>query len=375
MTGGTGELRGIIPRVNEALFDRIASETEAIPTRKFLVMCSFFEIYNEIIFDLLNPVQDRSKLGAGLQIKEHPVLGIYVKDLQEIVVSDASKLAELIARGNHSRAVSATLMNATSSRSHSVFAIKVHQKDEKNSQNNVFAKLNLVDLAGSERQKASGATGQRLKEGANINKSLSALGNVINALVESATGNKKVFIPYRNSKLTRVLQESLGGNSLCTMLATLSPASCNFEETLSTVRYANRAKAIKVSAKKNEEASQISRLQSEVAELKKLLLVQQSGGGGGITGLTEEEKKAMADQYERQITEMNQFMKQTWEEKAKLSRRHEEQLTRLQEERKRVAKKMEEERPTAPDGVMRTLTLLSPSVVSEWRVDVKSLMQ
>merc|ERR1719472_715822 len=128
-------------------------------------------------------------------------------------------------RGNKSRAVSATLMNATSSRSHSVFTVK-------------------------ERQKGTGATGQTLKEGANINKSLSALGNVINALVESATVSKKVFIPYRNSKLTRVLQESLGGNSLCTMLATLSPAMCNLEETLSTLRYANRAKSIKVNASK-----------------------------------------------------------------------------------------------------------------------------
>jgi len=123
-----------------------------------------------------------------------------------------------------------------------------------------------VDLAGSERQKGTGASGQTLKEGANINKSLSALGNVINALVENANG-KKVFVPFRNSKLTRVLQESLGGNSLCTMLAALSPAACNFEETLSTLRYANRAKAIKVSATKNEEASQISRLNAEIEEL------------------------------------------------------------------------------------------------------------
>merc|ERR1719456_631091 len=195
----------------------------------------------------------------------------------------------MLTQGTKNRAVSSTMMNSVSSRSHSIFTIKVHQKDEEDKSKNVFAKLNLVDLAGSERQKGTGATGQTLKEGANINKSLSALGNVINALVESASG-KKVFIPYRNSKLTRVLQESLGGNSLCTMLATLSPASCNFEETLSTVRYANRAKAIKVSAKKNEEASQISRLQSEVAELKKLLA---SGGGaskGGVA-LTEEEKK------------------------------------------------------------------------------------
>merc|ERR1719261_2204752 len=337
---GTQDDPGIVPRINKALFDKIHKDHgDPECTRKYLVVISYLEIYNEIIFDLLNPPQDKGKFGGGLQIKEHPVLGIYVKDLQEIVVSDAPKLADLMDRGNRSRAVSATLMNATSSRSHSVFTIKVHQKDEEDSSNNVFAKLNLVDLAGSERQKGTGATGQTLKEGANINKSLSVLGNVINALVECANG-KKVFVPYRNSKLTRVLQESLGGNSLCTMLATLSPAACNFEETVSTLRYANRAKAIKVSAKKNEEASQISRLQAEINELKKLLAAQQSDGGGGAGGRAMSEKKALSDQYERQIGEMNQFMKQTWEEKAKLSRRHEEQLSRMQEERNRVAKKM-----------------------------------
>merc|ERR1719460_1233690 len=113
-------------------------------TRKYLVVISYLEIYNEIIFDLLNPPQDKGKLGGGLQIKEHPVLGIYVKDLQEIVVADDAKLTELMDRGNKSRAVSATLMNATSSRSHSVFTVKVHQKDDEDSSQNVFAKLNLA---------------------------------------------------------------------------------------------------------------------------------------------------------------------------------------------------------------------------------------
>ncbi len=124
--------------------------------------------------------------------------------------------------------------------------ITIHQKDLNDESKNIFAKINLVDLAGSERVKSTGATGSTLKEGANINKSLSALGNVINALVEASKG-KGTFIPYRNSKLTRVLQESLGGNSITAMLAALSPAACNFEETLSTLKYANRAKDIKVS--------------------------------------------------------------------------------------------------------------------------------
>merc|ERR1719450_1590337 len=182
------------------------------------------------------------------------------------------------------------MMNASSSRSHSIFIVKVHQKDDTDKSKNVFAKLNLVDLAGSERQKGTGATGQTLKEGANINKSLSALGNVINALVENANG-KKVFVPFRNSKLTRVLQESLGGNSLTTMMAAMSPAACNYEETMSTLRYANRAKAIKVSATKNEEASQISRLKAEVEELKKKLMNAGTAGDGPGRGLTEAEKE------------------------------------------------------------------------------------
>jgi len=346
MTGApTPELRGIIPRVNEDLFVRIARMQEEVATRKFLVECSFFEIYNEIIFDLLNPVQDRSKLGAGLQVKEHPVLGIYVKDLQDMVVDDAVKLENIMNSGIKNRAVSSTMMNAVSSRSHSIFTIKVHQKDEEDKSRNVFAKLNLVDLAGSERQKGTGATGQTLKEGANINKSLSALGNVINALVETANG-KKVFVPFRNSKLTRVLQESLGGNSLCTMLATLSPAACNYEETMSTLRYANRAKAIKISATKNEEASQISRLNAEIEELKKKLTTATSGGGGsgGAGPLAEEERQEIANRYKDQLTQMEQMAKSNWEEKKKLSVEHEAQVNKALEEQRRHAKQMEEER-------------------------------
>lgn len=342
MAGAEGDLRGIMPRINEELFAKVAEATES-STRRFLIQCSYFEIYNEIIFDLLNPVADRNKLGGGLQIKEHPALGIYVKDLTEIVAEDAAKLEVMLANGNKSRAVSSTLMNSTSSRSHSIFTIKVHQKDEEDKSRNVFAKLNLVDLAGSERQKGTGATGQTLKEGANINKSLSALGNVINALVESANG-KKVFIPYRNSKLTRVLQESLGGNSLCTMLAALSPAACNYEETMSTLRYANRAKAIKVSATKNEEASQISRLKAEVEELKKKL----TGAGGAVgcanSGLTSEEKEQEREKYEKQLHDMENMLNSNWGDKAKISEEHERQMQKFAEERRAAEQALEEER-------------------------------
>jgi Kinesin motor domain len=243
------ELQGIIPRLNTALFDKIEVEKVSRPSAQFLVTASYFEIYNEFIFDLLDSADRKKKPSAakgGLEIKEHPVLGVYVKGLQEHVVEDAVKLQKIIDQGMKSRTVASTQMNADSSRSHSVFVITVRQKDTVDESKNVFAKVNLVDLAGSERVKSTGASGATLKEGANINKSLSELGNVINALVAQAKGKKGVFVPYRNSKLTRVLQESLGGNSITAMLAALSPAGSFFEETLSTLKYANRAKAIKV---------------------------------------------------------------------------------------------------------------------------------
>eukprot|EP00927_Polykrikos_kofoidii_P030186 TRINITY_DN26016_c0_g1_i1.p1 TRINITY_DN26016_c0_g1~~TRINITY_DN26016_c0_g1_i1.p1 ORF type:complete len:1210 (+),score=254.90 TRINITY_DN26016_c0_g1_i1:69-3698(+) len=344
MMGAQGELRGIIPRVNDNLFEQIRQLQAEVITRKFLVMCSFFEIYNEIIFDLLNPVQDRGTVGAGLQVKEHPVLGVYVKDLQEIVTADADGLVGLMEKGTKNRAVSCTNMNSVSSRSHSIFIIKVHQKDDEDKSKNVFAKLNLVDLAGSERQKGTGASGQTLKEGANINKSLSALGNVINALVENANG-KKTFVPFRNSKLTRVLQESLGGNSLTTMLATLSPAACNYEETLSTLRYANRAKAIKISATKNEEASQISRLNAEIEELKKKLAKGGAGVavGGGSGMLASDEREEIRTKFEQQLKDMESMVNSTWEEKARISKENEAQLGKALDEHKRQAKAMREE--------------------------------
>jgi kinesin family protein 1/kinesin family protein 3/17 len=247
MQGAEGnDLEGIIPRMSSQLFERVEAELKKRQTVQFLITVSYFEIYNEVIFDLLDSSDRKKRSGkGGLEIKEHPVLGVYVKGLQEVVVDSAAKLQSFIDQGMRNRTVASTQMNADSSRSHSVFIINLHQKDVEDESKNVFAKVNLVDLAGSERVKSTGATGSILKEGANINKSLSALGNVINALVEVSKG-KGGFIPYRNSKLTRVLQESLGGNSVTAMLAALSPAACNFEETLSTLKYANRAKAIKV---------------------------------------------------------------------------------------------------------------------------------
>ncbi|CAM9798826.1 unnamed protein product [Ectocarpus sp. 4 AP-2014] len=370
--GGSGEGAGIIPRMNEELFARVAREREADANKMFLVTCSYFEIYNEVIYDLLDP-NNRKRKGAGLEIREHGVLGIYVKGLQarggEMVVTSPDSMQRLIDQGMASRTVGSTAMNDTSSRSHSVFTIKVHQKDATDESKSTFAKINLVDLAGSERAKSTGATGARLKEGANINKSLSSLGNVINALVDVANGKKGVFVPYRNSKLTRVLQESLGGNSLTAMLAALSPAACNFEETLSTLKYASRAKSIKVNAVKNEEASQVSRLEEEVRALKQKLLAHEqqtasmtslsspppSSPAGGNSGDSNDTSAAAAgegvaggsgggNRYKQQIAEMEAAMKSTWEEKAKQSESSERERQRLQQQLDEEARREERER-------------------------------
>jgi kinesin family protein 1/kinesin family protein 3/17 len=360
MTGAdTPELEGIIPRMNKALFERIEVQKVSHPTKRFLVICSFFEIYNEVIRDLLDSTPSSKQPKGGLQVKEHGALGIYVAGLQEVVVDNTPKVVDLMALGHSNRTVASTQMNSESSRSHSVFTIKVHQKDVNDEEQNIFAKINLVDLAGSERQKGTGASGQTLKEGANINKSLSALGNVINALVEMARGNKKkVFIPYRNSKLTRVLQESLGGNSVTSMIAALSPAASNFDETLGTLKYANRAKSIKLNAKKNDEKGNTKAMEDEIKKLKRMLAEQASGrggGGGGEGGTTtvylnggggvdEEQQRIMEDKYKKQLAEMQTKMTETWEDKEKHSKQRAEERRQMADARMRAASKLAAER-------------------------------
>ncbi|RLN02299.1 hypothetical protein BBJ28_00003985 [Nothophytophthora sp. Chile5] len=340
VAGGGEALEGLTPRMNRAIFERVARERLEHANKHFLVECSYFEIYNEIIYDLLDASGNGKKNKGGLEIKEHSVLGIYVKDLQERVVESCDEVVELMTLGAQARTVGSTQMNAESSRSHSIFTIKIHQKDAEDETKSLFAKINLVDLAGSERAASTGAQGDRLREGANINKSLSALGNVINALVEASRAGKKVFIPYRNSKLTRVLQESLGGNSLCSMLATLSPANINFSETLSTLKYASRAKSIKVNAKKNEASSQISQLNEEIAALKQKLQEQV----GATLGLDPKEKDEIVKKYEKQIQEMDRVRLQTWEDKAKLSKQHEMERKKLARERALADERIRDER-------------------------------
>ena len=212
-------------------------------------------MYREAIKDLLNPAQ------TNMAVREHPTRGIYVDGLTEVQASSSEEVMDVINLGDSARAVASTNMNAVSSRSHSVFIVKVQQVSEEGSKKE--GKLNLVDLAGSEKVGKTGASGQTLEEAKMINKSLSALGQVIKALSDG-----KGHIPYRDSKLTRILQEALGGNSKTSLLVAASPHLDNIEETISTMKFAQRAKTIKNKVKLNEEKS-VGELNAIIAALKK----------------------------------------------------------------------------------------------------------
>ncbi|XP_042650493.1 kinesin-like protein KIF1A isoform X25 [Tyto alba] len=274
--------QGIIPQLCEDLFSRINDTTN--DNMSYSVEVSYMEIYCERVRDLLNP-----KNKGNLRVREHPLMGPYVEDLSKLAVTSYNDIQDLMDSGNKARTVAATNMNETSSRSHAVFNIIFTQKRhdaETDITTEKVSKISLVDLAGSERADSTGAKGTRLKEGANINKSLTTLGKVISALAEMDSGpnkNKKKkktdFIPYRDSVLTWLLRENLGGNSRTAMVAALSPADINYDETLSTLRYADRAKQIRCNAIINEDPNNklIRELKDEVARLRDLLYAQGLG--------------------------------------------------------------------------------------------------
>ncbi|XP_038161956.1 kinesin-like protein KIF1B isoform X18 [Cyprinodon tularosa] len=274
---------GIIPMLCEDLFEKINEDCNK-EELSYSVEVSYMEIYCERVRDLLNP-----KNKGNLRVREHPLLGPYVEDLSKLAVTSYTDIADLMDAGNKARTVAATNMNETSSRSHAVFTIVFTQKkhdSETDLTTEKVSKISLVDLAGSERADSTGAKGTRLKEGANINKSLTTLGKVISALAEvdnctskSKKKKKTDFIPYRDSVLTWLLRENLGGNSRTAMVAALSPADINYDETLSTLRYADRAKNIKCNAVINEDPNNklVRDLKDEVARLKELLRAQGLG--------------------------------------------------------------------------------------------------
>jgi len=278
------EMRGLLPRIVEHLFEVIEEDQRSTNPSVFEVTVSYLEIYNEVINDLLVPPSDRS---AKLEIHQHPKLGVHIPGLTMTLVSKYEDVQRLIDFGAKTRTVAATCMNPTSSRSHCVFSVELQKKSVIDGvESFIMARLNLVDLAGSERQKKTEASGSRLKEGSMINQSLTNLAIVISKLADAATKRRKKndFIPFRNSKLTYILQDSLSGNSKTVMMAAISPALDNAEETTTTLRFAESVKKIKTSASKNEESKEslVDQLKQEIENMKKML----ESGGPGNTSVT-----------------------------------------------------------------------------------------
>ncbi|KAI9999184.1 hypothetical protein PInf_004003 [Phytophthora infestans] len=341
---GYGSDKGIIPTASAVIFERIEANTLEIT---FKVEASMMEIYNERVKDLFNPSLD------NLKVRDHPSQGPYAEGLTRSAVSSYLEIDRLMNAGILARTTASTNMNATSSRAHTIFQIIVTQSELNPSTGKVMDKvsrINLIDLAGSERAASTGATGSRLKEGAAINQSLSALGNCISALADLANG-KKGLVPYRNSKLTHLLKDSLGGNSKTIMIAALSPASGNYSETLGTLRYADRAKQIKNKAIVNEDPNQIliRQLKEELEMLRKSMMENMDarppsrgvGGEGELSGefhssrspqintAREHELAAIREQLEEN-QRLLQESEKSWNERLKeteeLARKREEQL-------------------------------------------------
>ncbi|XP_060789726.1 kinesin-like protein KIF13B isoform X2 [Neoarius graeffei] len=300
---GSADQPGLIPRLCSSLFERTLQHQRE--EESFTVEVSYMEIYNEKVRDLLDPKGSRQ----ALKVREHKVLGPYVDGLSRLAVASYKDIESLMSEGNKSRTVAATNMNEESSRSHAVFNIILTHtlRDlQSGTSGEKVSKLSLVDLAGSERAAKTGAAGERLKEGSNINKSLTTLGLVISALADQGAGkNKNKFVPYRDSVLTWLLKDSLGGNSRTAMVATVSPAADNYDETLSTLRYADRAKSIVNHAVVNEDpnARIIRELRGEVEKLRDQLTQAES--------MKAPELKERLQESEKLIQEMTV----TWEEK------------------------------------------------------------
>ncbi|XP_067845571.1 kinesin-like protein KIF16B isoform X2 [Heptranchias perlo] len=315
---GNPEDVGLIPRICQGLYDRIAGKSRW-DQASFRTEVSYLEIYNERVRDLL---RRKSTKTYNLRVREHPRDGPYVEDLSKHLVQNYSDVEELMEAGNINRTTAATGMNDVSSRSHAIFTINFTQaKFDAEMPCETVSKIHLVDLAGSERADATGATGVRLKEGGNINKSLVTLGNVISALADLSQDGanpqakkKQVFVPYRDSVLTWLLKDSLGGNSKTIMIATISPADVNYGETLSTLRYANRAKNIinKPTINEDSNVKLIRELRAEIARLKALLAQgNQIALLDSPTALSMEEK---LQQNEARVEELTKEWTNKWNE-------------------------------------------------------------
>nr|XP_025035810.1 chromosome-associated kinesin KIF4A isoform X2 [Pelodiscus sinensis] len=326
---------GVIPRVIKLLFQ----EKEQRLEWEFTLKVSYLEIYNEDILDLLSPSRERS---SQISIREDPKEGIKIIGLTERDVACAQDTVLCLEQGNNSRTVASTAMNSQSSRSHAIFTISVEQRKKSDKNNSFRCKLHLVDLAGSERQKKTKAEGDRLKEGININRGLLCLGNVISALGDE---NKKGgFVPYRDSKLTRLLQDSLGGNSHTLMIACVSPADSNLEETLNTLRYADRARKIKNKPIINidPQAAELNHLKQQVQQLQVLLL--QAHGGTLPVSINMEPSENLQSLMEKNqsLMEENEKLSRGLSEAAGQTAQMLERIILTEQENERMNAKLEE---------------------------------
>lgn len=336
---GYGMNKGVIPLACTEIFERIAANTD--PELTYQVEAQVCEIYNEKVQDLCCDPKKRTK--EGLKIRESKALGIYVQDLSKHPVTTYEEIQKIMAMADGNRSVASTLMNATSSRAHTVTMITFTQITKAMGKTaKKLSMINLIDLAGSEKNSQTGATGDRLTEASAINGSLSALGNVIRTLVDVQNGVKGKVIPYRDSKLTRMLQNALGGNSKTFLICAIRPGARFYEETASTMRFANDAKKLKNKAVINEDpmAKLIRELKAENEKLKKLLeagggsldaLNAAGGGGGGGDPEAEAKLKAMQEQLEANKREMEEMSK-SWEDKVAEAKAKDEEEARKKKE-------------------------------------------
>ncbi|XP_014667335.1 PREDICTED: kinesin-like protein KIF28P [Priapulus caudatus] len=334
---GFGANKGIIPIMCEELFKTIDEMRKASkPDQEFQVSVSMMEIYNEQVRDLLNL---NLQLRGGLKVRQHPTKGFYVESLTTHPVYTYGDIESRIAEGTRNRTMAATNLNATSSRAHTIVTIYVNQRGRNSAgeYTTKMASLNLVDLAGSERSDVSGTSGDRLKEGSIINQSLSTLGNVIKCLADINKGKQNILVPYRDSVLTKLLKNALGGNSKTAMIATISPADIHYEETLSTLRFANRAKNIKTKAVVNESSTDrlVRALREENDRLRQML--EKANGTPTNTGSDEEEmRRALEEQLKKNQKEMEQ-MNKSWQQRLQDVQVHNQR--KLEMERKEELKK------------------------------------
>jgi hypothetical protein len=310
---GTPDQPGLIPRTCEDLFQRIEAAHNETPNISYNVRVSYFEVYNEHVRDLLVPYHPNQP-PYYLKIRESPTEGPYIKDLTDAPVKNISEIMRYMKMGDASRTTASTKMNDTSSRSHSVFTImlkQIHHDMETDETTERTARIRLVDLAGSERAKATEATGARLREGSNINKSLTTLGRVIAALADPkqhrpGKRNKDV-VPYRDSILTWLLKDSLGGNSKTAMIACISPS--DYDETLSTLRYADQAKRIRTRAIVNQDHVSAAERDAQISAMaEEIRVLQMSVSDSRRKEKEGREQEERLEEYQNRVIAMQRMM-------------------------------------------------------------------